>query len=206
MDYDQVLRLLIGTRMGERLASIQQLYSRLDHEQARFKEHFCINCKEGCGTCCEHFNPDITTLEADYIAVGLIYAGRDEEVLRQLHEHAGWDHCPLYRPDNPFHCSIYALRPLVCRLFGASAVKDKNGKPTFRNCRWNEHTHELSTEELESAPDSLVLMGDYGLQLDELQIEDTATYPLSEAIERSIYKIRFLIQLESDPEPEPNAS
>ena len=49
-------------------------------------------------------------------------------------------------------------------------------------------------------------MGSYGMQMEALQPEDTATYPLLEALERAICKIRFFIQIESDPEPEPNAS
>ncbi len=209
MEYNQVLRLLIGTRIGERISAVQNLYSKLDKAQKVFTEKFCIHCKEGCGTCCEHFNPDITTAEAEYIAMGLIFQGNDKEVLDSLHSSdPDQGFCPLYRKDNPFHCSIYNLRPLICRLFGASVVHDKNGDPVVRNCKWNDGATVPSSDELRSNSDALVVMSDYGMQLEEMQPEDTSTYPLAEAVERAIYKIRFMMQLDDDhqPEPEPNAS
>ena len=206
MEYDQVLRLLIGTRIGERLSSIQNLYSNLESAQKKFSEVFHVHCKEGCGSCCEHFYPDITDLEAEYMAFGLIFQGKDQEVLnmiRSIKEEP--KSCPLYRNDSPYHCTVYGVRPLVCRLFGASVVKDKDGRLVFRNCRWKDK-QEINQDELESQTENLVIMDTYGIQMEELQPEDPSTYPMLEALERAICKIRFLIDIESDPEPEPNAS
>ncbi len=207
MEYDQVLRLLIGTRIGERLSSIQRLYADLEHQQKRFTDTFNIHCKEGCGTCCEHFYPDITNLEAEYMAFGLIFQEKDQEVLDMIHSiKEEPKSCPLYRKDSAYHCTIYGIRPLICRLFGASASSGKDNRPVFANCRWNTGTHSITTEDLESHSDDVVTMGQYGTQMEALQPEDTATYPFLEALERAIYKIRYFIQIESDPEPEPNAS
>ena len=206
MEFDQVLRLLIGTRIGERLSSIQKLYADLESAQKKFSEIFNIHCKEGCGSCCEHFYPYITNLEADYMAFGLIFQGKDQEVLnkiRSIKEEP--QSCPMFIKDSPYHCIAYGVRPLLCRLFGTSAAKDKAGKPVFRNCRWKEEP-EISPDELESKKESLVTVDTYGIQMEELQPEDPATYPMLEALERAICKIRFLIDIESDPEPEPNAS
>ncbi len=33
------------------------------------------------------------------------------------------------------HCAVYPLRPLICRLFGFAAVRDKHGQPSYRPCR-----------------------------------------------------------------------
>lgn len=207
MEYDQILRLLIGTRLGERLSSIQKLFSQLETAQKRFQEVFCIGCTEGCGSCCEHFYPNITNLEAEYMALGLMFEGRDQQILDMIHiTDKEPSSCPLYRKDTPYHCSCYAIRPLVCRLFGMAVSKDKEGRPAFRNCRWNERKIEISKENLELNRKVLVTMSDYGMELEYLQPGDPKTYPLLEALERAIYKIRFLIHMESDPEPEPNAS
>ena len=207
MEYDQVLRLLIGTRIGERLSSIQKLYADLDRAQKKFTDIFNVHCKEGCGSCCEHFYPDITNLEAEYMAFGLIFQEKDQEVLdmiRSIKEEPS--SCPLYKKDSAYHCTVYGVRPLVCRLFGASVANNKEGRPVLRNCKWNPNVWNISTDELEKHEEDLVTMGSYGTQMEALQPEDTATYPLLEALERAICKIRFFIQIESDPEPEPNAS
>ncbi len=42
--------------------------------------------------------------------------------------------CPLYRPDVDAHCPIYPARPLVCRLFGFSALPDKRGELVYTPC------------------------------------------------------------------------
>ena len=207
MQYDEVLRILLGTSTGERLGAIQSLYSDLDRAQKRFTKTFDISCPEGCGSCCEHFFPDVTMAEAEYMAMGILFEGREEDVLEKLHSIKDRTFCPLYRKDSPYHCTVYGVRPLVCRLFGASAVRDKNAKPAFGDCRWNTKTLNLSSEDLEKHSEDLVIMGDYGLRLEEIQVEDTATYPLDEALEKAILKIKFLLILNNDdPEPEPNAS
>ena len=207
MQLDQVLRILLGTSVGSHLCAIQSLYSKLDQAQRQFTKEMNIHCPEGCGECCENFFPDITNAEAEYLAMGVLLEQREDEVLKKLHSPEN-DHrsCPLYRKDNPYHCSVYGVRPLICRLFGASVVLDKNAKPSFRDCKWKAEKRTIPSEELEKNRENLVVMGDYGMQLEELQVEDTATYPLDEALERAIYKIKFLLQLEDDPEPEPNAS
>ncbi len=207
MQLDQVLGILLGTSVGTHLCEIQRLYSQLDHTQRDFCNKLDIHCPSGCGKCCENFFPYITTAEAEYLAMGILFEQREEEVLKKLHS-AENDHssCPLYRKDNPYHCSVYGVRPLICRLFGAAAVRDKDGRPSFRDCKYKEQKQMLSAEKLESTGENLVIMGDYGMQLEELQTEDPDTYPLDEALERAIYKIKFLLQLDGNPEPEPNAS
>ena len=207
MQYDEVLRILLGTSTGARLGAVQSLYSKLDKAQGRFAKTFDVSCPHGCGSCCEHFFPDITMAEAEYLAMGILFEGREEEVLEKLHSIKDRTSCPLYRKDNPYHCSVHAVRPLICRLFGFSAVRDKNGHPAFADCKWNTKVLNLKTQDLEAHTEDLAIMGDYGMAMEEIQPEDPSTYPLDEALEKAIYKIKFLLMLDSDdPEPEPNAS
>ncbi|MGP1507433.1 MAG: YkgJ family cysteine cluster protein [Sphaerochaeta sp.] len=210
MENDKILKELEGTNLAERLDIMKKLYEKLESAQNLFQEKFRIHCKEGCGTCCEHFNPDITPLESDYLAYGLILEGRDSDVLKLLHsESENPGGCPLYRKNSVFHCSVYKWRPMICRLFGASAVTAKDGHAAFRNCKWNTGTKEVSSSALEKNRDSVVIMGDYGRELNENQPGETDTLPLAQALENSIYKIRFLLMLKSydeTPAPEPQAS
>ena len=43
--------------------------------------------------------------------------------------------CPFYLRHRSGHCAVYPARPLVCRLFGFSATRNKDGAPMFRPCR-----------------------------------------------------------------------
>lgn len=207
MQYEQALSILSGTQIGSRLAAINDIYSQLDTAQQNFTNKFCIHCKDGCGSCCQHFNPDITIAEAQYIAMGLIFDGTDQQIQHTLKSASPTQtFCPLYRPDNPFHCSIYHLRPLICRLFGASVIHDKNGDPAIRACKWNPYATMPSPATLKHNPQDLIFMSDYGIQLAELQPEDTSTYPLTEAVDQALSKIRFLMLLSSNPHSQSTAS
>lgn len=207
MQYDEVLRILLGTSTGVRLGEVQSLYSDLERAQRRFAKTYDISCPQGCGTCCEHFFPDITMAEAEYLAMGILFEGREDEVLEKLHSIKDRSFCPLYRKDSPYHCTVYGVRPLICRLFGFSAVRDKNGHPAFGDCKWNTKKLNLRSDDLEKHSDDLAIMGDFGMAIEEIQPEDPATYPLDEALEKAILKIKFLLMLNNDdPEPAPNAS
>lgn len=46
--------------------------------------------------------------------------------------------CPLYKREGDFHCTVYASRPLVCRVFGFSADRDKWGRLRYAPCRFME--------------------------------------------------------------------
>lgn len=59
-----------------------------------------------------------------------------------LHERAvatGPGPCVLFAPGRlPGGCTVYALRPVICRLFAFAAVRDKHGALELAVCR--EHT------------------------------------------------------------------
>jgi len=91
---------------------------------------------------------------------------------------------------------IYRWRPLLCRLFGAAVSKDKNGEPTFRNCKWNENTHEITTASMENDMKDVVVMSDYGMRLEEMNINNTQTRLITEALEPALEKINLILSYE----------
>ena len=82
--------------------------------------------------------PDITSLEARMVAAYLLLIRKDLPLIDQLEKSIGSDHCPLFDPDNPHHCTVYGARPLICRLFGACASTTKEGVAEFRHCKYND--------------------------------------------------------------------
>ena len=201
---------LASTRVGEELARLRSIYGELEQKQKEFCSCFDLRCPEGCGSCCRDFTPDITELEADFLAYGLIAEGLDGTVLEQLEGGAAGEHgdtdgehggiasmtrgCPFFREQGPYHCTVYKWRPLVCRLFGAAASTDKNDHPVFRHCKWNPLTQDIPTEELEAHRELLVLMNEYGLMLEESDPDCTERLLIPEILPRAIRKVRMMLE------------
>ena len=105
--------------------------------------------------------------------------------------------CPLYGIDNKeHHCTVYPYRPLICRLFGAAASKSKDGHPVFRNCKWNDNPGlEIPSHVLEEHKEYLVVMSDYGMRLEEEEINDTDTSMIYDALLRAVNKVDLILEL-----------
>jgi Fe-S-cluster containining protein len=137
--------------LRDRLVSLAELYQRADEAVAAFCAGSGLACPHGCGTCCEGFVPDVMPLEAAAVAAYLAekdkaaawsLAGNSPEAsgapdlaVRGQSSADRGQSCPLYAADTPWHCSVYEARPLVCRLFAFSAVRDKRGQSSFSLCR-----------------------------------------------------------------------
>ena len=89
----------------------------------------------GCGTCCSEFEPTISAVAAELIAAYIIGVKRDLKSLVPDSPEASGPPCLFYSPSYAGACSIYPVRPLICRLFGYSAVKDRSGGPLYRLCK-----------------------------------------------------------------------
>lgn len=127
------------TYVGQNMANLVDLFAAIEEQTQSFCTSYQIACGNGCGTCCEHFMPDITTSEARLVAAYLLFVKQDQALIEKLHASQGNTSgpCPLYNPDSPFHCNVYPVRPLICRLFGACAIQGKDGKAVFRRCKYN---------------------------------------------------------------------
>lgn len=133
-----ILKAFEATHHHQSMYRLALLYEEIEDQTARFKEEFSISCAPGCGTCCEHFNPDITALEASFVAAHLLLDEQKRTLVERLYAEGVDDGpCPLYDPESPYHCTVYEVRPLICRLFGASASLDKSGRAAFRRCKYN---------------------------------------------------------------------
>jgi uncharacterized protein len=124
------LRLQWERKLPDRIAELRTLYRTIDLETDRFARARGVTCPPGCGSCCERFIPDCSDSEAEYAARFVLFSGIDPS---PLHEIDGA--CPLYDPTSDAHCRIYPARPFVCRLFGYSGARDKQGERRFRPCR-----------------------------------------------------------------------
>ena len=193
---DELLNKFKDTSIYEELKRVEEIYLDLEKKQDIFCNTFNVHCKKGCGTCCEHFIPDVYALEARYLAYGIIKEGKAEVVRKRINE---WSeesaYCPLYDFDSNFHCTVYKYRPLVCRLFGATASKNKEGLPCFRKCKYNKEGIDLSPVDLNKNKEAVICMSDYAMMLKEFSQEENTKDLLPVALIKELDKLSFLLDL-----------
>lgn len=133
-----VLGKLEGTSVYDTLVQMEAAYERITCEQKQWYDTAKFYCPDGCGHCCEGFEPDLMEGEVLYMAAWLI-ENQNEIALQIAQNKFPFDNgktCPLFNPASPYHCSIYNGRAFICRLFGASSFRSRNGDKTWRPCKF----------------------------------------------------------------------
>ena len=142
-----ILVQLRGTEEYDILVEMDAVYSRIEEKQREWFEKSKFTCPQGCGKCCEHFEPDLLESEALYMAAWLLCNKPEvaknvaEEKFNGLDDGTAIGHCPFFREDIsgtnlPGHCTIYGGRASICRLFGAAGFRDKYGNEVWKPCKF----------------------------------------------------------------------
>jgi len=121
--------------------------------------------------------------------------------------------CPLYAGDTPYHCTVYEARPLICRMFAFSAVRNKSGFPEFSLCGLMPESAAHAGLRSIGPADPLgfgsvpPVMADHGSRV--LSIDPDAANgrrPLPEALEDALSKVLFLAGVrQEDRDDDPGA-
>ncbi|MEZ5978067.1 MAG: YkgJ family cysteine cluster protein, partial [Planctomycetota bacterium] len=118
----------------------REIFERADRAASELSTRVGLGCPPGCGACCNSPDVETTVAEMRPLARRIVEEGRTEEVVARIDRatEAGERRCVSYVAD-PFdprigRCGVYADRPLVCRLFGFAASRDKHGRDVFRSC------------------------------------------------------------------------
>lgn len=116
------------------------IYEEIDQRIERLRRESGISCLPGCGSCCESRKVEATVLEALPLAQEVYRRKEEEAVFQRLREKEDDEdlRCLFYRPSSGAveggDCSCYPFRPLVCRLFGFAARRNKRGLLEFSPC------------------------------------------------------------------------
>jgi Fe-S-cluster containining protein len=179
------------------------LYAEADALTARVQAASGLHCPSGCGVCCERHNPHVTVADLDPIAEALVAA--DVANAEAVHERAvaalaADAPCVFYQAGRlPGGCTQYELRPLLCRLFGYAAVRDKRGAAELAVC----HVHKERLPDEAAAAAAYVARGEPVAMFADLQAqadaEDAArarervpiNAALVAALERALLRARF---------------
>jgi len=132
----------IAMMIEDKVNEIIKLFYIVDSEIHHFKKESGLRCLRFCSRCCSS-NIHATVLEFLPLAYWIYQkkAGHDWLIkLREAEAQGSVDtdcfllRYPMHRK-NSGRCIVYKMRPLVCRLFGFSALLDKHRQPQFVTCR-----------------------------------------------------------------------
>lgn len=199
---------LEGTSIYPLIQNMENIYRMIAEQQQLWKENGPFSCSHGCGKCCENFEPDILEEEALYLACWLLehQLEKAQQLMNGTYnaplgpEKQG---CIFYDPETPYHCTVYGGRTLICRLFGFSGDRGKDGNIRWRPCRFYpkdtmpaEYNRQLSQIEMQTLFGAVPpAMDSVMQQVLMMHPGSTQTTPLREAVKRALRSINFLLYL-----------
>lgn len=111
------------------------LYRTADELTATVSSAAGLVCPTGCGACCVRAAPHVSVSDVAPIARAAVASGEAEALLARARA-TGAGPCVLFAPGQlAGGCTVYPIRPLVCRLFAFTAVRDKRGQAELAMCR-----------------------------------------------------------------------
>jgi Fe-S-cluster containining protein len=125
----------------EGLEALLAFYREVDTVTNEFKKQGKVDCLRSCRECCRTSaaNIEVSVFEFLPLSIHLWQTGKAEFWLARAAAAAPDSPCVLLNENALFQpeggCRFYAWRPLLCRLFGFSAVEDKYGQPVISLCR-----------------------------------------------------------------------
>ena len=115
------------------------VYSEADAQTAQVSDATGLHCPPGCGQCCYSPNIMASVLEMLPLALDIYRTGDEDRVMDALVAQGENLTCVMFQPGpidpDTGRCLRYAVRPLVCRLFGFAARHNKHGHLEFAGCR-----------------------------------------------------------------------
>lgn len=169
---------------------MEEVFQSLDKEIVDFKDWSGLHCKAGCGKCC--LKPDIEATILEFIPFAYqLY--RNGKALQWL-ENSNLLNSTCAILDSTQtgigHCSSYATRGLICRLFGFSSRLNKYGQKELVSCLVikTEQASDFQHAFKQSTNGAQVpLMRDYYMKLHAIDWELTQKfYPINVATRKAV--------------------
>ncbi|MCX5680801.1 MAG: YkgJ family cysteine cluster protein, partial [Candidatus Omnitrophica bacterium] len=95
-------------------------------------------------------------------------------------------------------CAVYSLRPLICRLFGFFAAKDKMGKPVYGGCKIIKKKYPqafLRAGQMIASRSQLLKMSDISARIYGVGASsDEKIFPINIAARRALEKVGFIVE------------
>ncbi|WP_194973611.1 YkgJ family cysteine cluster protein [Aquiflexum lacus] len=125
--------------LEEKSQEVRKVFEELDLEIKSFLDASKLPCISGCGFCCSNPQVSASVLEFLPLAFDLYAKGKAEKALDILEKTPEEGSCIVYKSlsedGHSGFCSDYNNRGMICRLFGSSARKNKNGQKEIITCK-----------------------------------------------------------------------
>ena len=174
-----------------KVRAVQRVYTKLDREISKVQLESGMHCLSGCGECCKKPDIEATPLEFLPLALKLYDDGKAESFLEELQNNTS-STCHVFRPyvtNFGGLCNEYLYRGLICRLFGFTARRDKEGKPEIVTCKLIK-THQ--EKEYQQAIDNIKngkripIMSEFYTRLSSIDPSLAQFYPINKAMEVAV--------------------
>lgn len=185
------------------LAELSQKISRLYETEgpifAQFQKKSGLHCLPECGACCTH--PEISASIAEMLPMAFLLFHRGEaEISTQKLDHLELGStCIFYKATSEDQtkgfCIEYQHRPVVCRSFGACAVKSKSGEKILSLCHHIKKTTKVNLEalSLSEAP----LIENFASTVRSVDV-DSKLYPINLALKMALEKVLMAANYENE--------
>lgn len=177
----------------KKVLAVNRIYKLLEIDAKKFKKKCKIECEFGCGECCINEHIEASILEFIPLAYNLFKNGRAYSEYKRLKENKSklCQNLQINSSEKKIvTCKEYENRGLICRLFGYSAVSDKNENPVFATCKIiKENFHEQYLQIIENKETLNIIPKNtnYYYQLSSIDVElGSEFYPVNEAILKAL--------------------
>lgn len=180
--------------MFEKIERVKEVLELAHHETEQFSHKTGLHCLAGCGQCCENPSIEVTVLEMLPLAKFLMETNKIDAILKKIQDRKD-GLCVVFEPHSEKahqgRCGAYAYRPLICRLFGFSARRSKEGNAQLVTCQNikadQAQTVRMIEEKFADQTLTAPMVTDFGMRL--LSIDpDLAkeVFPINVALQRAI--------------------
>ncbi|MFN0031818.1 MAG: YkgJ family cysteine cluster protein [Flavobacteriales bacterium] len=177
--------------LTQKVKAVEKLFAKLDGEISAFQKDSGLHCLAGCGECCK--KPDIEATPLEFLPLALYFFdhGKAEETLHYLKQNST-SLCYVFRPHVTNFgglCNEYPHRGLICRLFGFTARRDKEGKPELITCKLiKQHQNEnylIAADEVKQDTRA-ILMSNYYSRLSAIDPLLVSFFPINVAMSKAL--------------------
>lgn len=142
------------------LPDLEKVFAKVDAFFERVESRYTpeLACKAGCHDCCA---PDLTVTPAEAEAIEAFLAALEPDTRASVSKRATTsDGSRCAALDEAGRCSVYPVRPVVCRSHGVVLrvpPKDKTSLPILDACPKNFRARDLSTVDADCVLDQRTL-------------------------------------------------
>lgn len=193
--------------LAEKSQAVSILFDQLTKESKQFATESGLGCVSGCGACCA--NPEVSASPLEFLPLAFDFynKGLSETILSFLDAEEESKSCIVYRAHSSDgkngYCTNYANRGLICRLFAASARKNKHGAKDLIICKIlkTEKSEKFVETSLRINTDlAIPLASRYYQLIEEIDGALAQHYPINTAIRLALETVlRFKFYQEEEP-------